>query len=103
MEEAAASLQQAAQLLPERARVQYNYGLALQFLNQRPGAEAQLLRAHGLDPTDPAILSAVTTFYLQDQNLGEAIRYAERFAQLFPDSPEAGQLVRRLRAQLAAE
>ncbi len=103
MEEAAASLQQAAQLLPERARVQYNYGLALQFLNQRPGAEAQLLRAHDLDPTDPAILSAVTTFYLQDQNLGEAIRYAERFAQLFPDSPEAEQLVSRLRAQLAGE
>ena len=97
---AAGSLEQAATLLPERARVRYNYALALQHLGDLPRAESELLKAHETDPLDPGILNALTTFYLQRRDLTKALRYAEQLAQLAPDTPGPNQMVRHIREQL---
>ena len=103
IEEAADSLRQAAELLPGRARVRFNYGLALQHLGQHAGAEIQLLKAHEMDPLDPSILNAVTTLYLQRQDLPKALHFAQQLTLLVPDEPGPKQLVRALREQLGGQ
>jgi Flp pilus assembly protein TadD len=93
-------LEKAAELLPGRARVRYNYALALQHLGQLAGAEAQLLQAHQADPADPDIVNAVMTFYLQQRDPRKALPYAERLVELVPDAAGPRQLLMQLREQL---
>ncbi len=102
LEEAAASLKKAVELLPGRARVRYNYALSLQQLGRRPQAEAQLLKTYDLDPSDPDILNAVTTYYLQQADFRKALPYAEQLAQLVPEAPGPKRLVRGIRDRVNA-
>jgi predicted CXXCH cytochrome family protein len=104
LSEAADELADAARLLPRRARVLYNYGLALQQLGRRRQAEAALQRAHVLGPADPQIVYALAVFYAQQQQYERALPYARLLTELAPDSrarqfserlSQAAQAVRR--------
>ncbi len=95
-------LAEAAKLLPDRARVRYNYGLALQQLGRRAEAEATLLRARELDRGDPKIAYALAVFYIQQQQYQRALGYAQRLTELVPEDPASRQLVERIRRQLDA-
>ena len=66
-------------------------------LGRRQQAEAQFLKTYELDPSDPDIVNAVTTFYLQQRDFQKALPYAEQLAQLVPEAPGPQQLVRRIR------
>ncbi len=96
--EAAKALAEAARLLPTRARVQYNLGLALQQLGQRKPAEAALLQAQRLDPLDPAALRPGRVLRPGRQP-AKALQSAEKLQSLRPDDPEVNQFVVGLRAK----
>ncbi len=97
LEEAETSLSQAARLMPTRARVRYNHGLALQHLGRRPEAETALRGAHELAPTDADILQAVIIFYAQGQQWSQAEGFAEQLVRLHPNSPGPLRLLQQIR------
>ncbi|HEY6132451.1 MAG TPA: hypothetical protein VIW70_00620 [Rubrivivax sp.] len=68
---------QAARLLPGRAKVHYNLGLALQQLGQRRAAEAELLQAQQLAPRDADSLYALAVFYSQGGQRTLALEWAK--------------------------
>ena len=86
---------------PDRPRVRYNYGLALQSLGKTSEAENQLLRAYQADPTAPDLANALVSFYLQQRNLAQALTYAERLAALQPGNASVTALVSQIREALA--
>jgi Flp pilus assembly protein TadD len=93
-------LGKAAQLVPGRARVRYNYGLALQRLGRVREAEAALLRARDLDPADPEIVYALATLLVQEKQWKRALSYAEELVELTPGQARPRQLVENIRRQL---
>jgi Flp pilus assembly protein TadD len=102
LEEAVVVLEKAAALLPERARVQYNYALALQHLGRRGEAEKALLAARALDQRDPAVARALAILYLQQGHWDEALVHATALAALAPEDPESRSLVRRIESARAS-
>jgi tetratricopeptide (TPR) repeat protein len=99
LDEAAEALGKAAQLLPNRARVHYNYGLTLQHLERRPEAETALLKAHDIAPQDGRVLQALAILYIQAQRWDRAATYAEQLARLFPNAPGPQQMLLQIRQQ----
>jgi tetratricopeptide (TPR) repeat protein len=93
IKEALDNFAKAAELMPNHPRVHYNYGLLLQRLRQFSKAETALLKAWQLNATDPNILHALAIFYIQIRQWKRASTYAERFAQLYPNTKEAQQLL----------
>ena len=89
MAAATANLEIAAELLPGRPRVRYNYGLALQRLGRRAEAEAQFLESYRVGPDDPSVVQALAIFYAQDARWDEALEWAERLVEMVPDEPGA--------------
>ena len=89
MAAATANLEIAADLLPGRPRVRYNYGLALQRLGRRAEAEAQFLESYRVGPDDPSVVQALAIFYAQDARWDEALEWAERLVEMVPDEPGA--------------
>jgi Flp pilus assembly protein TadD len=85
--------------MPERAKVHYNLGLALQQLGQRQPAEAALLKAQRLDPLDPATPYALAVYYAQAGQQAQALSWAEKAQALNPGDPQLSQLVASLRTQ----
>ncbi len=83
--EAASKLGKAAELMPKRARVHYNHGLALQHLGRRVAAEGALLNAHQLSKSDLDILRAIVIFYTQDRRWDRAAIYAREMVRLHPN------------------
>jgi tetratricopeptide (TPR) repeat protein len=79
--------------------VHYNLGLALQQLGRRQPAEAALLQAQNLEPSDPAIYYALATFYAQGRQFGRAQPWAEKLLALDPANTQARQLVSELRSR----
>jgi len=90
-------LGKARELLPQRARIHYNYGLTLQHLNRRAEAETALLAAHQLEPKDAEVLHALAIFYIQAQHWDSAATYAEQLARLYPNAPEPRQMLNWIR------
>ncbi len=86
---AAANLERAADLLPARPRVRYNYALALQRMDRRAEAEAQFLESYRVGPDDPSVVQALAIFYFQDARWDEALEWAERLVEMLPDEPGA--------------
>jgi Flp pilus assembly protein TadD len=99
MAEAARELGTAAELLPTRPRVQYNLGLALQETGDQPGAERALLRAAALAPANADIATALAIHYRGRGRSAEALRWAERLAELRPDEPAVARLLEEIRAE----
>ena len=91
--EAAAALSRAAKLIPGRARIRYNLGLAQQHLGQRKTAEASLLEAQRLDPRDAVVPHALAILYAQGGDRARALEWAEKFRALSPTDPRARQLL----------
>ena len=96
LEDAAQALSEAAELLPERARVHYNYGLALQHLGRGRKAESALQTAHKLDRDNPEILRALVILYSQGRRWADAYPYAERLVSLYPNAPEPRRMLEQL-------
>lgn len=101
--EAVDYLGRAAEALPTRARVRYNYALALQHLGRRAEAESALLDALALDPTAPDIVNAMAVFYMQQGDWDRALPHAEKLVELAPSASEPVQMLRHIRAQLSAD
>ena len=90
---AAESLGQAADLLPDRPRIRYNYALALQQLDRRPEAERQLLESYRVGPNDPSVVQALAIFYAQDEDWDDALEWAERLAAMVPGDSGAREFL----------
>ena len=63
--------------LPMRSRAHYNYGLALQSVGRLPDAEAAMLRALDIDPTDFDYLYALADHYVDRGLWGRALDVAD--------------------------
>jgi Flp pilus assembly protein TadD len=96
--EAAAELNEASRLLPDRPRVHYNHGLALQRLGRRSEAEVALLKAQSVAPSDRAVIYAIAVFYAQDRRWFLAVPWAEKLVALDPADPQAQQFLAQVRA-----
>lgn len=103
LEEAVNSLARAVELLPARARVHYNHALALQHLGRETMAEAAMLKASHIDPTDPGIVHAIAVMYIQQGRWKEALAYARKLAELAPGAPAGRQLIQQIRQALSFE
>ncbi|MEZ4763618.1 MAG: tetratricopeptide repeat protein [Calditrichia bacterium] len=97
LDEAAAELRRATELLPESSRVYYNYALALQHLGQLDLAEIALLKAHQLNQKDLRIIYAIAILYIQQNQLDNAEIFAQQLAGLLPSEPGAQQLLQEIR------
>ncbi len=86
---ATSNLERAADLLPGRPRVRYNYALALQRMDRRGEAEAQFLESYRVGPEDPSVVQALAIFYFQDARWEEALEWAERLVEMLPGEPGA--------------
>ena len=78
LEEAAESLGQAAALIPDRVRVAYNHGLALETLRRLAAAEEAFLEANRRDAEDPDVLLALARVLLRQGELDRAQDYARQ-------------------------
>jgi Flp pilus assembly protein TadD len=88
-DEAVLYLKRAAQGMPERARVHYNLGVLLDYLQKDNEAEAALLKALELEPDHMDYLRAVAEFYLKRKRFPDAKRIAEHMIRKHP-SKELG-------------
>lgn len=95
---ATVSLERAANLLPTRPRVRYNYALALQRLGRRSQAETQFLESYRVGPEDPSIAQALAILYSQDARWDEALEWAERLVEMLPEEPGARQFLEDIRS-----
>ncbi len=96
LEEAAASLQRAVELIP-RARVRYNYGLVLHRLGRLDDAEAALIEANEGNPRDADVLLALAQLLMDRGELTRAREYARALLQLNPTAPGPQQLLNEIR------
>ena len=94
--EAATNLGKAAELMPTRARVHYNHGLALQHLGGKSGAETALLKANRLDENDPSVIQALAIFYFQGRDWDQAANYAKKLTHLYPNEPGARRMLEQI-------
>jgi tetratricopeptide (TPR) repeat protein len=94
--DAATALGKAAELAPTNARMQYNYGLALQRLGKPAEAEKYLLAADKLAPDTFDFLNALAILLTQQRKWDEALRYAERLARI---DPQMESLVNEIRGK----
>ncbi|MBI1368699.1 MAG: tetratricopeptide repeat protein [Planctomycetes bacterium] len=95
--DAVESLDKAAELLPDRLRVQYNDALALQRLGRVNEAEAAYLRAYKLDQTNVDVVNAMSIFYAQTKQWDKAITFTQYLARLVPEAQEIQQRLLMLR------
>lgn len=99
LEEAATHLERAAELLPERPRVQYNYGLAMQRLGRREAAEEALRSAHELSPRTGDFLYALAVLSAQQEDWEAALRWMRELQKVEPSSRRADQLLNQIRSR----
>ncbi|MEN8193950.1 MAG: multiheme c-type cytochrome [Bacteroidota bacterium] len=79
-------MQKASQLIPERARINYNTGLMLQYLGRNKEAEAEFLYALDKESNNFDFLYALTDHYIKTNKIDKAKYTAEKLKQLFPDN-----------------
>ena len=94
---ATVNLERAADLMPTRPRVRYNYALALQQLGRRSQAETQFLESYRVGPEDSSVVQALAILYSQDARWDEALEWAERLVEMLPDEPAARQFLEDIR------
>jgi Flp pilus assembly protein TadD len=98
--EAVAALGNAAQLLPDRARVHYNYSLSLRHYGRNEASLTAMLKAHQIDPRDPGIVQAIAVFYMQDQQWPEALPFAQKLVELVPGDEASEQMLKRIKQEM---
>ena len=102
LEDSAKALEQAARLMPDRARVHYNLGLTMQHLERREEAASALLRALEIEPANPEFVHALAILFLQSQELEQARAYAVDLVRMVPEAPGPRQLLEEIEARLEA-
>ncbi len=99
LDEAIVEMGKSADRLPDNPRIHYNYGLLLQQAGQFPFAETALQQAYTLAPNDRDVLLALATLYQQLGQFDDALIYARRLNELFPDNVQFFELVTWLEQQ----
>ena len=90
LDEAAERLGQAVALIPDRVRVAYNHGLALETLGRLAEAETAFLEANRRAARDPDVLLALARILMRQAEWDRAQDYARQLLAVDPGSP-AGQ------------
>ena len=90
-----------ADLFPAEPRYAYVYGIALYDTGQKERAFEVLEQAHDRVPANPQVLSALVTYYNQEGNLKEALKYGRKLLELAPTDPNLRQMVESLEAGLS--
>ncbi len=98
LDEAAAALSRASELVPDRPRVFTNLGLALRALGRTTEAETALWQARAKDPRDTDALQVLAELALERGEREQALALAEELARLLPDTPWAREFAERIRA-----
>ena len=91
--EAVVFLKQAAQGMPDRARIHYNLGLLLQQLGRYSEAEASLLSAYRQDPGSFDYLYALADHYLKTGHYKDARRTIHEMASKHPDNDISPRMI----------
>jgi predicted CXXCH cytochrome family protein len=94
--DAAEALAKAVELRPNHARMQYNYGLALQKLGKLSAAEEHLREAAKLEPASADYPLALTLLLAEQRKWPQAIEVAR---QLVQRHPQYAELLQRLEQQ----
>jgi len=100
---AARYLAAAAAGMPDHARVHYNLGMLLDFLQRDMEAESVLLRALEIEPVNIQYLNASAEFYLKRQRYREAKKIAERMVAAHPLNPRGRDLLESINRKLEAD
>jgi hypothetical protein len=96
------ALGRAADLLPERARVRYNYALALEQLGRDADAAAALAKAREIDPGDPDVTYSLAIVYVRQEDWRRARQLVEQLAELSPADPRVTALMARIEERTTA-
>jgi tetratricopeptide (TPR) repeat protein len=99
--DAAEHLSKAAELLPDRPRVAYNLGLALQKLGRLDDAEKALKRASQLAPDPTEAVHALALLYIQRKQWPQATTCAEHLIKSHPEEPAFAALLKEIRQNAA--
>ncbi len=102
-EQAATYLKEAAEGLPQRARIHYNLGLLLQQLNRDSEAEASLKQALEIEPDNMDYLYALADFYIKRGKLYKAKGIAKQMIAKHPSSPLGPNLLALINKRLPSE
>jgi len=100
--EAAEHLANAAVGLPDRARVHYNLGLLLQYLQKDAEAETALWKALKIEPNSIDYLYALADFYIKRGKLQAAKPIVEQMVAKHPSQPIGHDLLNFLNRELEA-
>ena len=100
---AAQYLAAAAAGMPDHARVHYNLGMLLDFLQRDTAAQSALLRALELEPVNMQYLNAVAEFYLKRHRYREAKKIAESMIATQPSNHLGQDLLKYINRKLEAE
>ena len=84
---------EAAESMPDVARVHYNYGILLQYLNRDTEAEIEFKKTLVIEPGNMDFLYALFDFYFKRSRIGEAKRIAEEMVRLNPELPAVRELL----------
>jgi predicted CXXCH cytochrome family protein len=103
LDKAVETLAKAVELIPDRARMHYNYSLTLRHIGRNDDSLSEILKAYQIDQRDPAILQAVTIFYVQEKEWKKALPYAEQLAKLVPGVPGPEYMLKQIRQNIKSE
>jgi tetratricopeptide (TPR) repeat protein len=84
----------AVELLPDQPRILYNLALFENSQGNLAGAEKYLLEALKKDPDDFDFLYAICTFYIEHNKNSNAVDYARRMVDKYPQNPVGNQLLK---------
>jgi Tfp pilus assembly protein PilF len=93
-DDAMQSLQRATQLAPDDARFAYVYAVALNSARRNVQAIAELDRALARHPDNRDLLMASIAFRRDVGDQAGAARYAQRFAERYPEEARSRQLAK---------
>ena len=99
-DDALPELKRAAELAPDQAHYAYVYAVGLHSAGRVDDAITALKDNLAKHPTDRESLLALVTFYRDGGNIGSALEYAQRLAQVAPNDRRISDLVETLRRQM---
>jgi predicted CXXCH cytochrome family protein len=86
----------AVKLAPDSARYSYVYAVGLNSAGRRGEALSVLRAAETRNPYDPGVLSLLVFMNREAGNAKDALSYARKIAEIYPDDPELKRLIAEL-------